>query len=362
MLHSEATCIRTDHYGICKFGSESSPGFDVVCAVIQGFVNRSPVFISSQWKEEKRKMQLRNRNSALCKPLNADANPFMRSRRGSYERQEYRPIADSCDTQNPKSAATPIRVAENVFHTIPEASLGLVNEAGLEDFNYSQETSSNDPYRLPPQVASDMYGMAVKNLVSTSDARREITAPSGLDNGSFAAGKPPTITTRSSELQEPHRAFLPNKSQTVFTPIDENATLVGSHWSSESYEKYSRDGANTRPCDPHILTQDLARQSASVLARHAPASSSERASRLNNHPQGQPITFISGYGAYHESDTLAPDLQDLNPTQKEQANAKEEVLKLLRQWTTLDVSKFVENQNRGAGDVQVGAQAAAIVC
>ena len=285
-------------------------------------MNRSPVFISSRWTEEKRKMQLRNRDSALCKPLNADANPFLRSRRGSYERQEYRPIADSCDIQTAKSAAKPIQVAENAFHTVPEASLGLLNEAGLEDYNYSQEMLSNDPYRLPPQVTSHMYGMAVKNLASTSDPRREIIAPSGLDNESLAAGKPSTITTRGSELQESHRAFLPNKSRTIFTPIDENATLIGSHCSPESYEKLSGGGANTRPCDPHILTADHARQSASVLARHAPASSSEQASRLNNHPQNQPITLISGSGASHESDTLdgCGNLSHRRPTAEDRAS------------------------------------------
>ena len=52
MLHSEATCIYLDHHRISKFGSKFSHGSDLVCAVIQCFVNLAPQFISSRWKDE----------------------------------------------------------------------------------------------------------------------------------------------------------------------------------------------------------------------------------------------------------------------------------------------------------------------
>lgn len=53
MLHVEATCIKTDHYSISKFGSDTSPGFDNVCAVIQNYVYRAPLVVPSRWVEER---------------------------------------------------------------------------------------------------------------------------------------------------------------------------------------------------------------------------------------------------------------------------------------------------------------------
>lgn len=46
-LHPEATGIRCDHHSISKFGSDNSPGFDLVCAVIQHYVSRAAGSISS---------------------------------------------------------------------------------------------------------------------------------------------------------------------------------------------------------------------------------------------------------------------------------------------------------------------------
>ena len=61
MLHTEATCIHTDHYMISKFGSENSPGFDQVCAVIQNYASRAPLHISSRWQAERTRMKVQAR-------------------------------------------------------------------------------------------------------------------------------------------------------------------------------------------------------------------------------------------------------------------------------------------------------------
>jgi len=45
---------------------------------------------------------------------------------------------------------------------------------------------------------------------------------------------------------------------------------------------------------------------------------------------------------------LSPDLQNLDATEEERAKAKEEVMKLLRQWTTFDASRL-ENIGRNGG-------------
>lgn len=60
MLHSEATCIHTDHHRISKFGSESSVGFDLVCAAIQNLVALAPQATRSRWTKEAMKVRLQS--------------------------------------------------------------------------------------------------------------------------------------------------------------------------------------------------------------------------------------------------------------------------------------------------------------
>ena len=84
MLHSEATCIYLDHYGISKFGSRFSHGFDLVCAVIQDFVNRAPGVISSRWEGEGTKILLQNNIPVSAKPSNTDKAPHSLSGHGCY--------------------------------------------------------------------------------------------------------------------------------------------------------------------------------------------------------------------------------------------------------------------------------------
>ena len=69
-LHEEATYIHTDHNTISKFGSVSSPGFDVVCAVIQNYVYRAPKHINSRWNDEMISLRLQiNVSSAAVASL-----------------------------------------------------------------------------------------------------------------------------------------------------------------------------------------------------------------------------------------------------------------------------------------------------
>ena len=300
MLHSKATCIRTDHYGICKFSSESSPGFDLVCAVIQGFVSRAPGWINYRWKDEERKMLLGNRNSALSKPLNIDEDLLLGSRRNCYRRQEYGPSVDYRNVQIPTSRATAIQAAENEVPNVLGPSFELVNEAGLEDYDHLQELSSNDPHRLPPQVTSHEYGVAMNKSVSPCTTSRETVAFSGVDNINLEAGKPRAFTTQISEVPGSHQAFPLTKTRTIFTPGDENGTFLGRHWSPESNGNQSGGWANARPHDPRISTSDHARQSANAFAYQAPASKVEQELHLKNK---QPITFVSGHGPHDESDT-----------------------------------------------------------
>ena len=84
-LHEEATCIQTNHHTISKFGSKSSPGFDVVCAVIQNYVYRAPKYICSRWTKETAKLPPDvNANSAMASCSYSNLNTSKRPRTTRY--------------------------------------------------------------------------------------------------------------------------------------------------------------------------------------------------------------------------------------------------------------------------------------
>lgn len=99
MLHSEATCIYLDHYRISKFGSRFSHGFDLVCAVIQDFVNRAPGFVSSRWKDEETKTRLRN-NIPVSTKLLTSSKAYVQQAYSSYGEQSSYPVAYHYQTPN----------------------------------------------------------------------------------------------------------------------------------------------------------------------------------------------------------------------------------------------------------------------
>lgn len=99
MLHSEATCIYLDHYRISKFGSRFSHGFDLVCAVIQDFVNRAPGFVSSRWKDEETKTRLRN-NIPVSTKLLTSSKAYVQQAYSSYGEQSLYPVAYHYQTPN----------------------------------------------------------------------------------------------------------------------------------------------------------------------------------------------------------------------------------------------------------------------
>ena len=49
----ERAGIQQDHSHICKFESDSAPGFDLVAEGIERYANDAPVFIRQRWEFEK---------------------------------------------------------------------------------------------------------------------------------------------------------------------------------------------------------------------------------------------------------------------------------------------------------------------
>ena len=299
MLHSEATCVRTDHFGICKFSTDSSPGFDVVCAVIQGFVNRAPGVISTRWKGEQTKMQLQNKSSALSKPLIVDEISPRRSGQASCKRQEYRPSAYSCNPQLLRPTPTPMLITENELRTMHKQPSQLVNEAGWEHYDRPSESSFSDPSRLPHQFGTPSN----YRRVSTPTAWRGIAPLSRVDNGGVEVGKPLASTPRSDEFPESYLASLPPIPQSIFTSTDENSTSLGRRWPSEGRCDELGDIANARRYDPRIFTPDYARQSVRVFAHGSPASNHEQELHFNNRLHNQPTAALSNSNSSNELNT-----------------------------------------------------------
>ena len=49
----ERASIQADHSHMCKFESESSPGFDLIVDAIQRYAESSPITISARWASER---------------------------------------------------------------------------------------------------------------------------------------------------------------------------------------------------------------------------------------------------------------------------------------------------------------------
>ncbi len=172
MLHSEATCIYLDHYGISKFGSRFSHGFDLVCAVIQDFVNRAPGVISSRWEGEGTKILLQNNIPVSAKPSNTDKAPHSLSGHGCYVDESTSRLftgsgsgaptatVESCRTEwsTPKpSCSMDLQVPKKPLWTPSVASSEEIGDPGADsyfEFKFNrrpnQRASVNELSQVPP--------------------------------------------------------------------------------------------------------------------------------------------------------------------------------------------------------------------
>ena len=170
MLHSEATCIYLDHYGISKFGSRFSHGFDLVCAVIQDFVNRAPRVISSRWEGEGTKIRFQNNIPVSAKPSNKDKAPHSLSGRGCYVDESTSRLftgsgsgaptatVESCSTEEGTSEPNmDLQVPKKPLWTPSVASSEEIGDPGADsyfEFKFNrrpnQRASVNELSQVPP--------------------------------------------------------------------------------------------------------------------------------------------------------------------------------------------------------------------
>ncbi len=233
MLHSEATCIYLDHYGISKFGSRFSHGFDLVCAVIQDFVNRAPRVISSRWEGEGTKIRFQNNIPVSAKPSNKDKAPHSLSGRGCYVDESTSRLftgsgsgaptatVESCSTEEGTSEPNmDLQVPKKPLWTPSVASSEEIGDPGAEnyfDIKFdqcpNQRASVNELSQVPPHsidapeihsyqtaLGPEMeYPRRRKRILpkSTSDTKRGRGEPSKVDNkvDKFAREMPANIQT-----------------------------------------------------------------------------------------------------------------------------------------------------------------------
>ena len=218
MLHSEATCIYLDHYGISKFGSRFSHGFDLVCAVIQDFVNRAPGVISSRWEGEGTKILLQNNIPVSAKPSNTDKAPHSLSGHGCYVDESTSRLFTGPGSRAPTATVESCRTEGGTFEPnsmdlqVPKKPLWTPSIASSEEigdpgadsyfefkFNRrpNQRASVNELSQVPPhsidapEIRSNQtalgpemeYPRKRKRIFSkrTSDTERE-REPSKIDN------------------------------------------------------------------------------------------------------------------------------------------------------------------------------------
>jgi len=219
MLHSEATCIYLDHYGISKFGSRFSHGFDLVCAVIQDFVNRAPGVISSRWEGEGTKILLQNNIPVSAKPSNTDKAPHSLSGHGCYVDESTSRLFTGPGSRAPTATVESCRTEGGTFEPnsmdlqVPKKPLWTPSIASSEEigdpgadsyfefkFNRrpNQRASVNELSQVPPhsidapEIRSNQtalgpemeYPRKRKRIFSkrTSDTERGRGEPSKVDN------------------------------------------------------------------------------------------------------------------------------------------------------------------------------------
>lgn len=347
MLHSEATCIRTDHYRICKFRSESSPGFDLVCAAIQDFVERAPAFISSRWNNEGMNTWSRNRILVSSKPLTVNETPQPQSGRGYYERHEYQPNRQSCGVIT--SALTPTRtwIPEDHVCALPEASSALAYETDSDVYVNAypnQDWTFQDSSHVPPLLVNEpepqrgrtdfgtnigckrssktTIGFKCRKTTNSDDnfdVRRDTEGGNRVDNRAKAhEGTPSALTSQSSgrskpqlvsSLPPPVVSRLPKPRNDDFVDMaDANSTLpIPQPFQPQA--GYSYDSQLAGSFDEHTIPPFHTLHDGAVYAHQAPASSFQREPLFNNRthyqppvsPYYPPSSFPGDHGAQGQS-------------------------------------------------------------
>ncbi len=336
MLHSEATCIRTDHYRICKFSSESSPGFDLVCAAIQDFVKRAPAFISSRWNNEGMNTWFRNEILVSSKPLTVNETPQPQSGRGYYERHEYQPNRQSCGV-----------ITEDHVCALPEASSALAYETDSDVYVNAypnQDWTFQDSSHVPPLLVNEpepqrgrtdfgtnigckrssktTIGFKCRKTTNSDDnfdVRRDTEGGNRVDNRAKAhGGTPSALTSQSSgrskpqlvsSLPPPVVSRLPKRRNDDFVDMaDANSTLpIPQPFQPQagySYDSQLAGSFHDFTIPPFHTLHDGA-----VYAHQAPASSFQREPLFNNRthyqppvsPYYPPSSFPGDHGAQGQS-------------------------------------------------------------
>ncbi len=459
MLHAEATCIHTDHNGICKFGSESSPGFDLVCAVIQDLVQRAPEFISSRWKGQELNTRVRSNVPAPLKSLGSarircpeEGIPSynMPLKRCQSSHEPYfvdsgipdKPVhtisvqalgqdngyitvdsENSCENQrlpsdrmflpSPKLINTPMLQRDssapgpNTDHVLdtdhasrrPRQRISYYGSPVPRQPLYNQSNSITEQHAQ--NHSSDVSILANESLLSSP-----VPAPSQRphgDNHSHEQSSPPVGYYEHPMYPRQHqynRSYLPEQQpvqnhfpvQPAFNlsaqPMNHRPISPDSNYQAVSYSE-SRTIPRSPPHGASTLTAihpsahsytigDNSEFPVPVRAdvpprdldiSYSPCQTLEREEYTpkDNLAPGEDAQDYIGYSFNHEappprSPTSISELQSLEATEEERVKAKEEVLMLLRQWTTCDASRFVDRHEGSVGGAGRGLEATGVVC
>jgi hypothetical protein len=311
MLHSEATCIYLDHYGISKFGSRFSHGFDLVCAVIQDFVNRAPGVISSRWEGEGTKILLQNNIPVSAKPSNTAKARHSLSGHGCYVDESTSRLftgsgsgaptatVESCRTEGGtfEPNSMDLQVPKKPLWTPSVASSEEIGDPGADsylEFKFNrgpnQRASVNELSQVPPhsidapEIHSNQtalgfegeYPRKRKGIFSkrTSDTERGRGEPSKVDNevDKSAREMPANIQTgpvflcspkhsRTHPTTIPFGPYLPDvvlpPSPGMFRPSESSSEPLNglADWTGRYRESPPQSRLLSRPSPPFEVQQ-----------------------------------------------------------------------------------------------------------
>ncbi|MCJ1471754.1 hypothetical protein MMC13_000394 [Lambiella insularis] len=185
VLHEEATCIQTNHYMISEFSSESSPGFDLVCAVLQNYVYNAPKHISSRWRTEKHSSKVKLQDSTALLPSNERHRQDAASMLARDQYAASFAAAEDLEEHGPEEA-----VAE-IAYSNESMSFEAFGEKKLESFGTGHADS----------------GLRDMNLIETLD--RSSTLPVTKADSGLAVGE--SAPNRQQPLRKEELNVLTNK-------------------------------------------------------------------------------------------------------------------------------------------------------
>lgn len=406
-LHPEATCIRCDHYSISKFGSDNSPGFDLVCAVIQHYVSRAAGSISSCTQSpsigtdscsllpihsatEPRATEVvssflgwpRNNGQKLpsleppmrqgtvqseikgsqiyCSDMAAQLSSssnypgISQSSYGIVRAQAFQNslCPRSVDTDHGTSSRSSI-VPSNIpltnkqnttasfvtyMHPYVCDELGCENDPGFPSFDgllrHQREVHKHrDSFQAP---------IGTHNEPSKPVPRTVWTAVAGSDSAATAEEAPAMKKTKTAPQAEEGLTKLLNEHR------DSPRKSVSRSYSHSTRKSISRSYSHSRPVArrPQYTATDNVDEYPMNAEGHLRQSKSHSFSKDNSSNRDMIVVeqlcaqLPQETGPQADSYRESLYMPNLNPTDEERDRAKEEVIKLLRQWTTLDGSRL----------------------